>query len=106
MTSRFKHSPPSEPPARDDASEEEESTAIRSRPQPVPTRRRRFQSGVWQSASADRTERLEHKLRAARALLASLPPDHPRARLLRIALVRRDEVVLDGILLALGVPPR
>jgi hypothetical protein len=105
MTSSSKHKPPSDPP-RDAADGEEESTAVRTRPQPVPPKRRRFQSGVWQSASADRSERLEQTLRTARALLASLPSDHPRARLLRIAIVRRDEVVLDGILQALGLKTR
>jgi hypothetical protein len=105
MTNSSKQNPPSDPPDRDGAPDEE-STAVRARPQPVPPKRRRFQSGVWQSASADRTDRMENKLRAARALLESLPANHPRARLLRIAIVRRDEVVLDGILLALGVPPR
>jgi hypothetical protein len=37
-------------------------------------------------------------VRTAKALLESLPPAHPRARLLRIAIIRRDETVLDGIL--------
>lgn len=37
----------------------------------------------------------------ATALLNALPPFDERARLLRVAIVRRDEVLLDGILGAL-----
>jgi hypothetical protein len=45
-----------------------------------------------------RRTRHAHKLGLAKALLTSLPPTHPRARLLRIAIVRRDQTVLDAIL--------
>jgi hypothetical protein len=50
---------------------------------------------------ASRALRLERKLRMAEVLLADLAPLDDRARLLRIAIVRRDEVLLDGILGAL-----
>jgi hypothetical protein len=62
------------------------------------------------SAGAPR-ERLEAKLRTGRALLASLPAADDRARLLHVAIMRRDEALLDGVLAALGaalapsVPP-
>lgn len=85
MASSRKHRP-SDPPSQADDSEDQ-STSVRPA-----GRRRRRESGVWAS------RRLEQKLQAAKALLADLPPDHPRARLLRIAIVRKDEVVLDGIL--------
>jgi hypothetical protein len=49
------------------------------------------------SASATR-DRLEGKLRAARAVLATLPATDDRARLLHIAIVRRDESLLEGVL--------
>jgi hypothetical protein len=52
-------------------------------------------------ASGSRALRLERKLRMAEVLLADLAPLDDRARLLRIAIVRRDEVLLDGILGAL-----
>jgi hypothetical protein len=51
-----------------------------------------------QSASPTRTERVESKLRLAKTLLGVLPPDSSETRLLRIAMIRRDEVLLDGLL--------
>jgi hypothetical protein len=108
MASSSQDRPPSDPPSGNDAEDyEDESTAVRPRIQTSPPRRVRFQSGVWQSAdSTDKGDRLEHKLRMAKALLESLPPNHARARLLRIAIIRRDEVVLDGLLEDLGAGSR
>ena len=51
-------------------------------------------------------ERLECKLAEARALLGQLEPQDARARLLHIAMLRRDEALLDGILTELALPPR
>jgi hypothetical protein len=51
-------------------------------------------------------ERLEAKLRTARALLGDLPASDERARLLHVAVMRRDEALLDGVLGALGVQRR
>jgi hypothetical protein len=51
-------------------------------------------------------ERLESKLAEAAALLARLEPQDARARLLHIAMLRRDEALLDGILAELALPPR
>ena len=48
-------------------------------------------------------ERLEAKLRTGRTLLASLAASDDRARLLHVAIMRRDEALLDGVLAALGV---
>lgn len=45
--------------------------------------------------------RLEQKLIVARSLLARLPLTDDRARLLHIAVLRRDESLLDGVLAAL-----
>lgn len=47
-------------------------------------------------------ERLERKLRLGQRLLAELPASHEHARLLSIAVMRRDEALLDGVLKALG----
>jgi hypothetical protein len=47
--------------------------------------------------------RLEEKLRTGRALLASLPAGDDRARLLHVAIMRRDESLLDGVLSSLGI---
>src|SRR5450432_2881741 len=50
-------------------------------------------------------QRLESKVITAKALLAKLEPQDARARLLHIALMRRDESLLDGILAELATPP-
>ncbi len=54
------------------------------------------------SAGATR-ERLEAKIATGRALLGTLPATDDRTRLLHLAIVRRDEALLDGVLGALGV---
>lgn len=51
-------------------------------------------------------ERLASKLAEAAALLARLEPQDARARLLHIAMLRRDEALLDGILAELALPAR
>jgi hypothetical protein len=51
-------------------------------------------------------ERLVSKLAEAAAMLARLEPQDARARLLHIAMLRRDEALLDGILAELALPPR
>ena len=50
-------------------------------------------------------QRLVSKLAEAAALLARLEPQDARARLLHIAMLRRDEALLDGILAELALPP-
>lgn len=88
-------------------------TAAKSRP-PMPSTsegssvRERSPSGppasapIPTSTSAGATrERLEAKLRVARAMLATLPATDDRARLLHIAIVRRDESLLDGVMASL-----
>jgi hypothetical protein len=47
-------------------------------------------------------ERLEQKLRRGRSVLAGLPAGDDRARLLHVAIMRRDESLLDGVLASLG----
>jgi hypothetical protein len=49
--------------------------------------------------------RLEQKLVLARSVLATLSAADDRARLLHIAVLRRDESLLDGVLASLGVDP-
>jgi hypothetical protein len=51
------------------------------------------------------SERLEHKMRVAMALLEKLPANDPRARLLHVAVLRRDESLLDGVLSELSARP-
>jgi len=43
-------------------------------------------------------QRIEFKIIAAKELLAKIEPQDARARLLHIAVLRRDEALLDGIL--------
>lgn len=62
-------------------------------------------SGTDAKAWGEHTERMTQKLGTARVLLASLPVSHPQAGLLRIAILRRDETLLDGLLLALRERP-
>jgi hypothetical protein len=50
-------------------------------------------------------QRMESKLIAATSLLSKLEPQDARARLLNIAVLRRDESLLDGILAELATPP-
>ena len=50
-------------------------------------------------------QRLVGKLAEAAAMLARLEPHDARARLLHIAMLRRDEALLDGILAELALPP-
>ncbi len=49
-------------------------------------------------------DRLEHKLRIATALAQNLPLTDTRVRLLNIAIMRRDEALLDGVLAELNKP--
>jgi hypothetical protein len=51
-------------------------------------------------------QRLESKLAEAAGLLAKLEPQDARARLLHIAMLRRDEALLDGIVAELSLSPR
>jgi hypothetical protein len=51
-------------------------------------------------------QRLVSKLAEATELLSKLEPQDARARLLHIAVLRRDEALLDGILAELALPPR
>ncbi|HEX4478269.1 MAG TPA: hypothetical protein VH142_24475 [Polyangiaceae bacterium] len=51
---------------------------------------------------AERTARIEHKVELGTMLLAKLNPLDSRARLLASAILRRDEVLLDGVLDQLG----
>jgi hypothetical protein len=47
-------------------------------------------------------ERLERKMRAAGELVRDLPPTDSRVRLLYIAVMRRDETLLDGVIAELN----
>jgi hypothetical protein len=57
-------------------------------------------------AAGSRDDRIEQKLRVATALVRNLPPTDTRVRLLNIAIMRRDESLLDGVLAELNKPGR
>lgn len=52
----------------------------------------------WAPPSDERALRLAHKGVLARELLKHLSESDPRARLLRVALLRSDEVLIDALL--------
>lgn len=56
-------------------------------------------------AAGSLDDRLEKKMRAAGELLRGLPPTDSRVRLLYVAIMRRDEALLDGVLAELNKSP-
>src|SRR3954464_5357328 len=87
--------PPFSPAPNDEGS----SVRERSPREPAPAPARKSDPNL----SLD--QRLVSKLSEAAALLARLEPQDARARLLHIAMLRRDEALLDGILAELALPP-
>lgn len=57
------------------------------------------------SRSMRQPSELELKLSRARVVLAHMAPDDPRARLLQVAILRRDEILLEALLHRLGSMP-
>ena len=57
------------------------------------------------SRSMRQHSELELKLSRARVVLAHMAPDDPRARLLQVAILRRDEILLEALLHRLGSMP-
>jgi hypothetical protein len=82
------------PDPEDDADLDNEGSSVR--PRVVPDQKRRS-SGQF---ALDKP--IDELLRVAKAVLARLPADHPRASLLRVALWRRDAPLLRGLLEELG----
>jgi len=82
------------------------STALKDQESTVREREQRSERPRRQSdPSFSLDQRMESKLFAATALLAKLEPQDARARLLNIAVLRRDEALLDGILAELESAP-
>jgi hypothetical protein len=89
----------------------DDGSAVRERSVSPPAKATPSRSPSSPSLSAGAIrDRLEQKLRRGRAVLANLPPGDDRARLLHVAIMRRDESLLDGVLASLGLkdstPPR
>ena len=57
-------------------------------------------------ASGSLDDRLEKKMRLAGELMRDLPSTDSRVRLLYVAIMRRDETLLDGVLAELNKGPR
>jgi len=81
----------------------ESTVRERVTPAPMPAAPRGAPSASPPAALSSR-DRLEGKLNVARNVLANLSASDDRARLLHVAIMRRDEALLDGVLSALGVP--
>jgi hypothetical protein len=79
---------------------DDEGSAIRSRDSAGSVRPRQESSATLGS----RDDRIEQKLRLASALMRNLPATDTRVRLLNIAIMRRDESLLDGVLAELNKP--
>ena len=90
-------------PLEHDPDDEQESSGVLTRPSllaPAPEPRSRGAVARFEALRhpAERSERIEQKVRLAAVLVEQLPPSDPTARLLRTAITRRDEVLLDGLL--------
>jgi hypothetical protein len=78
---------------------DEESRVLLRTPGDAPAQRPRQSSSPGELTPH---ERLERKLKLGQKLLNELPASNEHARLLSIAVMRRDEALLDGVLKALG----
>jgi hypothetical protein len=65
---------------------------------------KRSYSSTRPAAPGSLDDRIEHKVRLATALMRDLPISDARVRLLHIAIMRRDESLLDGVLSELNKP--
>ena len=73
-----------------------------SRGAPAPLKR--SHSSTRPAAPGSLDARIEHKVRLATALMRDLPISDARVRLVHIAIMRRDESLLDGVLAELNKP--
>ncbi|MDF3064772.1 MAG: hypothetical protein K0R38_373 [Polyangiaceae bacterium] len=101
-------------PPRDD-----EASTVRSRDGEAGTRPRQESSSELKASASPRRshsstrpaqgsldDRLAKKMQVAGELMKDLPPTDARVRLLYVAIMRRDEALLDGLLAELNkVPP-
>lgn len=96
--------PPDEPTS--DAELEDERSSIRPRvrrPSTIPPSRESAPPPRGDADRRVRMGRIDLKVRMAEVLLQDLPAGEPQARLLRVAIVRRDETLIDAILAELAV---
>jgi hypothetical protein len=81
---------------------DDEGSVIRPRDGAESARPRQQSSSELRTPTRD--DRLEQKVRLASALLRNMPSTDTRVRLLNIAIMRRDESLLDGVLAELNKP--
>jgi hypothetical protein len=81
----------------------ESTVRERVTPTPAPTAAPSTLSAAPPLSAGSSRDRLEGKLNVARKVLSNLPATDDRARLLHVAIMRRDEALLDGVLSTLGV---
>ncbi|HYJ09939.1 MAG TPA: hypothetical protein VEX18_13045 [Polyangiaceae bacterium] len=79
---------------------QDSSASVRA---PTPASKR-ARSSTRPAAPGSLDQRIERKLRIATALMRDLPSTDARVRLLHIAIMRRDESLLDGVLAELNRP--
>jgi hypothetical protein len=80
---------------------QDSSPSIRAQ---APASSKRSHSSTRPAVPGSLDERIEHKVRLASALMRDLPITDSRVRLLHIAIMRRDEALLDGVLAELNKP--
>jgi hypothetical protein len=94
--------------SRDDEDGDEVRSARTSSPElkahSGPPHKRSHSSTRPATGSLD--DRLEKKLQLASMLTRDLAPSDSRVRLLQVAVMRRDEALLDGVMAELNKPPR
>jgi hypothetical protein len=73
------------------------------KPERAPSAKRSHSSTRPAEGSLD--DRLEKKMRVAAELMRNLPSSDSRVRLLSIAIMRRDEALVDGVLAELNKTP-
>jgi len=105
------------PPTDLDARGEDDGSTVRTREGEAASARRESSSGLKASASPKRAhsstrpaagsldDRLARKMQRAGELMEGLPPTDARVRLLYVAIMRRDEALLDGLLSELNKAP-
>jgi hypothetical protein len=85
------------PPADD------ERSSIRSRDGEAPLSTPERKAARRSDPELSLDQRMEKKMLLATSMLAKLDPRDTRARLLHIAVLRRDETLIDGVLAELGI---
>jgi hypothetical protein len=82
---------------------DDERSTIRSRDGEAPVSTPAPKAARRSDPELSLDQRMEKKMLLATSMLAKLDPFDTRARLLHIAVLRRDETLIDGVLAELGI---